>query len=261
MSADSAHQLAILRAKVMLALLNNSKISGLNDYYVSEKDLKSGEVISSVYREYSKIASTLTFNNTDFTVEEEVLTNSGEAIILASLTTSNRLTVDTTTINCLAEVSGSHLLRNEKHTTTSRFELTGGWNKPAPGIYFNYIVKKNNRQIKILSDFSGAGLRENNATLSYKSSNDSSINPGDPTQLSCTMQHGLWYAYAHLTLQKIVLDFNESNVVQSSLNDQHTRVNQNINRVLIQKNLSFKLETLEINNNKLYLNLNQLTHN
>jgi len=262
MSADSAHQLAVLRTKVILALMNNSKISGLNDYYISEKDLKSGEIISSVYREYSKIASTLTFNNTDFAVEEEVYTNNGEAIILASLHKNNPHSDDTTTINCLAEVSVSHVKRNNKHSTTSRTELMGDEKGKLKNLsnYFYYVVKNNNKQIKMISYFTGVTLPGCSDIITYKS-NSTQTNTNDTTKLSCTLQYGLWYAYSYLTLQKIVLDFKDSNVNLSSLTDQHTLVNQNINRVLINKVLSFKIGSLEISNNKLYLDLDHLTQN
>jgi len=256
MTADSARLLAILRAKAILAIMNHSKISGLTDYYISEKDLKSGEVLSSVYQEFNKIISDFTFNIADFTIEKEAFTNNGEHIVLASLNTTPQASNDSVTIKSLAEVSVSYIKRNNKHSTTSRTELMGDEKETPKNLNnnFYYVVKNSNKQIKILSNFNEIAVPNAGEIMTYKTpTNQVSID--DTSRLSCTLQHGLWHAFSYLILKKVVLDFQDSSVDMSSLSDNHTLVKQNINRVLNQKEVSFKMLGLEIKNNLLYLDL------
>ncbi|MDY0076266.1 MAG: hypothetical protein RBR87_03235 [Bacteroidales bacterium] len=256
MTADSARLLAILRAKAILAIMNHSKVSGLTDYYISEKDLKSGEVLSSVYQEFNKIISDFTFNVTGFTIEKEAFTNHGEHIILASLNTAPQTSNDSVTIKSLAEVSVSYIKRNNKHSTTSRTELMGDEKEKSKNLNnsFYYLVKHSNKQIKILSNFNEREVTNFGEIMTYKTpTNQVSIN--DPSRLSCTLQHGLWHAFSYLILKKVVLDFQDSNIYISSLSDNYTQIKQNINRVLNQKEVSFKMLGLAIKNNLLYLDL------
>jgi hypothetical protein len=260
MSTDSAHQLAVLRAKTICAIISNSKITGLCDYYINEKDIKSGEVISSVYHEFNKIVCTLTYNSADFTIEQEVITDHGEAIVLVSLRKREILSGDTTMINCLAEVSGSHVKRNNKHSTTSRIEMMGAEKNNTMNLnnYFYYVVKNNHKQMKILSEFSGNPLAGVRQIMTYKPNNNNSI-LHDTARISCTLQYGLWHAFCSVLLHKLVLSFQESSAEQSSLSDQHTSIMQNINRILTQKEVAFGIDGLQIQNNNLYLDLDYVT--
>ncbi len=261
MSKDSARQLAILRAKAICALFTKSKMNGLVDYYVSEKDLKRGNAISSVYMEFNKIVSSVTFNEDDFTILKETFSVNNEAIILASLRLGKEISDDNAiTINCLAEVSSSRMKKNNKYSTTSRMELMTVEKDSVENLYnhFYYIVKNRNKQIRILSNFLGNQLPENTALMTYKES-DVYENSKEKLELSCTLQHGLWHALSTVLLQTLVLDFQESDVKQTSMGDQYVEVTQNLNRLLTQKEVSFRIKSLHIQNNTLQIETDFIT--
>ena len=254
MTKDTAYQLAVLRAKTMCAIITNSKMNGLSDYYISEKDLNNGDIISSVYREFNKIVCNISFNDADFTIVKDTFTINNEAIVLASLRLGNILSANKITVDCLAEVSSSHMKKNRKNSSTARTELmaTEVTYSIPENSYFYYVVKRSNKQIKIISDFLGVSLPSNTDLMTYQSS-EINENIDKMTNVSCTLQHGLWHALSTVLLQTLVLEFQESDVAQSGLSEQHSNLSQNINRLHSKKEVSLRLKALQIQNNNLQL--------
>ena len=254
MSKDSAYLLATLRAKAVLSVIIDSKIQWLTDYYTSEKDAGSGEAtLSSVYKEFNKITSTLSFNPDDFKIVSDTFTANNEAIVLASLRTGNRLSGKTESINCLSEVSSSYPNKNDKYFSTSRTEMRAG-EKYASGEarnYFYYVVKKHNKQLKISSVFSGAPIPGNANRMTYQS-DEHFTGTEELSSPSCALQNGLWYAFSSVLLQALVLDPG-SEVNQSSMDDHYSELSQTIIRVSGRKEVSLKLGGLHVKNNTLYL--------
>jgi len=256
MRKDSAFRLAVLRAKAVMALMINSKIIGLADYYVSEKDTKSGDIFSSDYSEFNKITGVLHFNPKDFKIVEDTFSVNNEAIVLASMHLGRKLSNDSTSVNCLCEVSGSHKKKNDKYFTTSRTEIRAGEKDSlkSSGNYFYYIMKKSNKQTLNLSYFSGVPISCNTELMTYYPS-EKYPDSLDITNLSCTLQNGLWYAFSSDLLQALVLTLQESNVKQGSLDDKYPSGVQNINRIFSQKEISIRLKGLRVQNNKLFASL------
>jgi hypothetical protein len=254
MEKDSAFQLACLRSKAILAILTNSKLEGINDYYINEKDIKSGDIISSVYQEFNKLKGKLSFNDADFSIVEEAFTANNEAIVLSSLHIDRKSGNDLTNINCFAEISSSNVKKNNKYSTSSRIELIAGEqsNLKNSSSHFYYVIKNSNKNSKILSDFLGVRVSSDSNLMTYKS-NDINGAGKENDVYSCSLQHGLWHAFTTVLLQTIVLDFNESYTKQSGLSDDYTKLTQNINRVLSQKEISMRINGLHIKNNTLYL--------
>lgn len=254
MDEGPAFQLACLRSKAVLAILTKSTLDGLTDYYINEKELKSGDIISSVYKEFNKLKGELSFNPSDFTIVEETYTANNEAIVLSSLRLNKKLSVDSITIRCMAEISGSHIKKNNKYSSASVIQLMAEEQNFSKNLYnnFYYAVKNSNKKILILSEFSGSSLYTNAHFMSYQSSNIKD-DTNEDTGYSYTLQHGLWHAYSALLLQTLVVDLNESYTEQSGLSDDYTKLSQNINRVLSQKEISLRICGFRIQNNTLYL--------
>jgi hypothetical protein len=252
MTKDSAFRLATLRAKAILCLLNETNISGLTDYYISEKNLDDGNIISSTYREFYKIVSSLTVNQSDFTIVNDTFTANNEAIILLSLRPGSELTEDSLTIRTYSEVSGTHNKKNNKYSTTARMELTAGELGPDKKAtnYFQYIVKKYNKKAKIISNYSGATISCNTDAMTYQT-NFISSEEGESFDLSYTLQKGLWFAFSSVLLETLVVNYNDTNAKQSGLYDQYNELSQNLNRTLSRKNISLRLKGLLIENNNL----------
>jgi len=254
MNKDSAYLLATLRAKAVLSVIIHSKIQWLTDYYTNEKDTKTSKPsISSVYKEFNKLTSTLSFDPDDFKIVHDTFTANNEAIVLASLRPGNKSSRRTTTIDCLSEVSISYPNKNDKYFSTSRTEMRAGekYGSGNPKDYFYYVVKKHNKQLKISSVFSGAVIPGIANRMTYQSDKYYS-GTEDISSPSCALQNGLWYAFSSVLLQSLVLN-DGSEVNQSSMDDHFSQVSQTIIRVSGEKTASVKLEGLHVKNNILYL--------
>ena len=253
MNIDSAYMLATLRGKAMCALLSSSKISGLSDYFIEEKDLQSGDIISSVFKEFNKIESGVSFNNSDFSVVNDTLTNNNEVIVLVSLRLNNMLLDDTTNIQCVGELSSSYIKRNKRTSNTYRADFyaeeRSSFEKSDNHCFF--IVKKKDDQLAFKSYYLGNQVPVNQNTMSYFSNTIK----GDSTLPSCELDRGLWYALSSVLLQSYVLNFHGSDVIQSGMTDNYTKISQDISRVLSTKEMSARLLGIVIKNNTLYLNI------
>jgi len=251
----SALRLATLRAKALFALLTHSSIRGMSDYYVNDKDIKTGEVTASVYQEYSNIIGKIIFNNKDFVVLKDTVTYYKEAIVLAALHLGRALSADTTRVQVLGEISGSFTVRNNKRSVISRVELSSlESNKTNQNHHpFYFIAKKYNNQLKIISDYSGFKLSDNSGPVFYQGSEKDARSPGKKVRISNTLYYGLWYALCSSLLKTLVFESQGSHAHVAGMNNHYTRLMQNINRILSEKTVSMRLTGLHIYNNKLQL--------
>ena len=262
MRKDSALLLATLRAKALCSLLTHSAIHGMSDYYVNDKDIKTREITASVYQEYSNIESKITFNNNDFVVLKDTLTFYKEAIVLASLRLGRALSTDTTMIQGQGEVSGTFTVRNNKRSVISRMELAFKEYDPTKptGSSFYYTAKKYNKQMKIISDYSGIKLQDNPALVFYQATaNDT--HSGKKVPISNTLQYGLWYAYYSSLMRTLVFESQGANTNVTGMADHYTHLLQNINRILNEKTVSMRLTGLHIYNNTLQLKYHFINYN
>ncbi len=254
MSKDSALSLATLRAKALCALLTHSSIQSISDYYVNDKNIKTGEVTASVYREYSRTIGKITFNNKYFVVLKDTITFYKEAIVLASLRLGKPLSADTTLVEVLAEISGSHIVQNNKSTVISRIELISiEKNKARQKRHsFSFIVKKYNNQLKVVSDYSGLKIPVDRVPVFYRNSEETAPQ-GKSIRISSTLYHGLWYALCSSLLKTLAFESQGDHVNVAGMDDHYTRLTQNINRILSEKTVSMRLTGLHIYSNTLQL--------
>jgi len=254
MQKDSAIRLATLRAKALCALLTHSYIRGMSDYYVNDKNIKTGEVTASVYQEYSNIIGKITFNNKDFVVLKDTVTYYKEAIVLAALRLGRVLSSDTTMVEVLGEISGSFTVRNNKRSVISRVEFSSmEKNKINQNHHpFHFIAKKYNNQLKIISDYSGFKLSDNSVPVFYQGS-EKDAHQGKKVRISNTLYYGLWYALCSSLLKTLVFENQGTQAHVAGMSDHYTRLTQNINRILSEKTVSMRLTGLHIYNNTLQL--------
>ncbi len=254
MQQDSALLLAIIRAKALCALLNNVTMNGLSDYFIEEKDLANGDILSSVYKEFNKMESNLLYNQDNFKILEKTFTNNGESIVLVSIDISQPNIVDTASINCLVELSSSHIVKNNKKTLTYRSDIfaLNKLSKDNSRDNFYYVIKKKDKQLATKSFYYGSPISQNNSLMSYNSTNSDS---NDELALTCSLEQGLWHAISSILLQTYTLNFNENNVIQSGMTDNHVKVSKDINRILSSKELSAHLLGLNIQSNILKLDI------
>ncbi|MCK9450416.1 MAG: hypothetical protein M0Q90_01890 [Bacteroidales bacterium] len=256
MDRDAAMSLAIHRAKAVCMLQLNTEMSGLFDYYISEKDLNSGNIISSVYNDFNRISSDYRFNTIDFNIINDTFTNNNEAIVLASMIIrkNNFPIADPSSMNCSIEVSTSTIRKNSKKTNTSRADFIAFEknHQNENDTLFHYIAKQLDKKAAQQSFFEGKLLPTYSGVLTYQPKNELSVK--DTLYLpEFTLEKGVWHAYFLGIVQSLILDFNESDVSHSAMTDEHTKTTQNLNRVLSHKSTSFRIKRLLIKNNKLQI--------
>ena len=254
MNKDSAYLLATLRAKAVLSILIDSKIQWLTDYYTNEKAEGSNKsTISSIYKEFTKLTSSLSFNPDDFKIVRDTFTTNNEAIILASLRPDSKPSGKAVTVDCLSEMSISYPNKDDKYFSTSRTEIRAGekYGSGNPQDYFYYVAKRHNKQLKISSVFSGDPIPFSPNRMTYQS-DEHFTGEEEFSGPSCTLRNGLWYAFSSVLLQTLVLE-SGTEVNQSAMDDNFSKLSQSIIRVSGKKEASLILEGLHVKNNTLYL--------
>lgn len=260
MKQDTAKLLAILRAKAVCSFLVNSNVNGLADYYSSEKDLNSGVLNSSVYKEFNEFISFINIDDDNFNVLKEVYTKNQEYIVLVKLNIKEKPKNLSTSIKCLADISRYYTNRNSKYSSTVRMEIMIGEQESnsKENNYTDYIVKNINNSVKIISIFSYRNQVSSSNLMTYMSS-DSVVENSEKKDVSCTLQHGLWHALFTVIFGSIEENILESDAEIYSFGMQHSEVKQNLNRVLSDKCVSFRLKQFYINHNTLFLKTRFIT--
>ncbi len=254
MQKDSAIALATLRAKALLALFMHSDIKGSSDYFISNKNLKTGEITASKYNEYTKIIGKIAFNNTDFKIRRDTFTFYKEAIVLASLHLAKPLSADSSLVACLGNVLGSYTTDKGKHAVLSRTELFSKAynNNISTASIMDYIVKRVNRQIKIKSIYDRKQLPATSLPVFYQASPGDSL-PGEKSVISNTLRYGLWNALSNSIICTLAYESKGDKARVSGLNDHYNQTLRDLTRIITSKTVSMRLTGLEVHNNTLQI--------
>ncbi len=253
MQKDSALALATLRAKALLPLLAHSDINGISDYFISDKDIKTGEITASKYNEYTKIFAKKTFNDKNFKVLRDTFTFYKEAIVLASLHLAKPLSSDSSFVVCVGDVSGSYTTYNAKHTVHSRTELVSKeYDNSSATRQLDHIVKRVNHQQKISSFYGEKQLPEISLPVFYQASPGDSL-PGEKSVIANTLRYGLWNALCNTIICTLAYESKGNKANVSGLNDHYNQTLRDLTRIITTNTVSMRLTGLEVHNNTLQI--------
>lgn len=253
MEKDSAFNLAVFRAKALIALMSSAQITGITDFFESVKKSKNKH---SLYREYYNITTEEYCDSSDFRIIRDTLLSDNEAVVLLSWNKpQERQSKRHSSIKAEVDVYGKYTgSDNYINTKLSRldavFSLKNNLKKDT-GTY-KYLVRNYNKGISIVSGFREKGIMLEGVSLKYFS--DSAKDETEETVFSpVTLKNGLWYGLFLSVVRSIVLKSQSESVNLKSVSDKVEEGSKELVRVLSTNRVSVVINDLRIENNRLII--------
>ena len=259
MEKEKAFQLAELRAKAIIAMFFQSKVTFIIDNYSNERIAENRDEFITRYENLFSIVSALSASPANIEIVNKEYTSFGEALLLIKF--SPRITEEHAD-RILLEIN-SYEVERQKYNTfeiEEKFDLTGSFAGPvndSSKTNFYYSFHSLNNLFEISSKYMGEEYQFPYYSFKYQgqSMEDNTI---FETSINNKLNYGLWKAYIETLVQKI---FNMSlafAVDIKRVGDDYTSESQDFSREVSEANMSFRLNKFYIYNNRLSLEIDYL---
>lgn len=247
MDSVSAVELAVLRAKTIYALLNNSKIKNVTDYY-SNLQTQTNE---NMFEYYSQIFAN--YNVGDENIIKLFYTKYKEAVVLVKIQKyyTTFLPKDSISLDCELYKMDMNMEYGTQYE--SMFDIKTKNNNQDSCISSHYVLTEVNNNSEISTKYNNNKLTIPNYYFNYIKSTNNSV------QLKAG--NGLWKEYIKSILLKI-LNLSQINSVKiKTLAENYSSIYEKMTREISNNNLQFNIDAIKILNNKLDVKLSRLTQN
>jgi hypothetical protein len=247
---------AIIRAKLVTALLINSEINNSKENYSNFKEVQNTSDKTAKFIRYQIVKSNLNFDESQFQIIDSYVTNSGEKIILMAFTPDN------SSISKECQLKANINLMQTEYNIRTKFQDTKlihceqsitNLNNEEQAIYKLY---KMDEASEIVSTLNNDTI--NNATYYCKYLLHDAVSV--PEHLVKTkLYYGLWKAFFESLMIQLTTYISSNDIVMQTLNDDYRNengnINQSINHQLQNQNFSGKIIHIFISENELTLQI------
>ncbi|MBE9467174.1 MAG: hypothetical protein IMY72_02490 [Bacteroidetes bacterium] len=244
MDSADATELAIIRAKSIVALLNNSNIRNVTDYYSNLKSYAS----ENMFEYYSQI-------HASFKVGKDSIVNSfytkyNEAIvrIRIPLLETNTTNYDFITFDCKLYKMDMNMEYGSQYE--AMYEIDANKYNVDTCISSHYILTEVNSNTDILAEYQNNKISIPNYYFNYK------ILISDSASNQLMADNGLWKEYIKSILLK-VLNLSQINSVKlKTVAEDYSSIYEKMMREISNNNLQFNVDNIQVIDNKLNVELN-----
>ena len=257
MEEDNAFKLAELRAKSILSLLLQPAVTGITDNFSNERIKANADEFTTKYVNYFRILSKLSVHQENFEIVERFFTSFNEAIVLLKYNKSVPLTDVTDSIIVVVDVYQAERQKYNKFEMEEKYEITGKFINDTCVENFYYSFQALNNLFEITSNFNKEEIKFPYMNFRYQGQNQGQsfeFNNSAGNKLN----YGLWKSFMETILQEIIIMSQYGSVAIKQVGDDFTSINQNLSREISEASLSFKINSIEINNNRLSVNMDYL---
>jgi hypothetical protein len=251
-----AYKQAVLRAKAIFALVNQSTISNIADDYTNLHESGNQATYETKFQDFTLTKSLINYNNQNITVIDTFYTKYNEGIVLIEFAFTNSLSPDT------LEVKGEHLQifteRGNRKEKIEFFNLSVKDSKNANDSSANslqYNFRKVNRNYDIVSQYGSKMIDFPDRSFNYQSTIDFVKDSTDTDFQAHSLALGLWNAYLCGILNNITqLSKLLASHVKNS-NDFYTLKNEGLIRTVARSKARFEINKFKLIKNQIYIDL------
>jgi hypothetical protein len=236
---------AVFRALYLASLMTGTSVSNLVDNYSEDTENKSSHV-SGQYVDYFELNSQVPFDISDVTIVKEQFTEFGECIVMIKIPASSasKPVLSFKTVGMITEFG-----KNGVYECNSRIEFSGQSTKGD----FRYICRSVNGLVDAESYYNNEALSLNTVKLKYKQPE-----PADMQNIQGSRaDRGLWNACLTAVLKALTLELRMLPAQLKSTSDNYTGKTEILNREATGGNLTFRLDQVFLNDNKIWAVLDQ----
>ena len=261
MEASEALQLAVLRAKIISALLIQPKISSITDNYSTEKQSTTSDQFTTKYVNYYRILASLNGSPGQFELIDQYVTSFNETIVLMKY--YNSIAHGSVVDSVMLKIDYYQAERQRKN----RFEfeekcevygLSKQNNSDEEINLFYYYFRAVNQFYEIVSRYNGEDLDFPRNIFRYQGLAGSDMKKEDNLNFSYKLTYGLWKAYLEALLQSFTVANVNSGISVGSLGDTYSSTMHNLSREVSESDPVFRIKGFEVNNNRLSVILNRM---
>ena len=253
-SAEAGRIQAILRAEVLMCLMNESIVSNLTDHYTSEFVPPGENAYGAKYTEYYHIGLHAVLDTSSYKILDEYRTDFGESLILLvckpDLPAS---TLNGKEINARFEVLINEFEKENTYELNSLYHLEAQSQLGEEIHKLDYTSRGINQFFDFSSKIDSQTFPSSDKALKYKST----VNTAG-TQSGIRLNFGLWHAYQTSILNALFEMIKKSSAEVSTLSDNYYRKMQNLDREIILVKTSFRPTCPVISDNRLSATLKDL---
>lgn len=259
MEVHEAMRLAILRAKIIMALLLKAELSSITDNYTKENEISNSSHFVTKYVNYYRLLASTKSAPEQFQVANQYITSFGETIVLMKYSPSVAIgnVVDSLMLKIDLYVAERQLKNRFEFEEKCEMYGLSKQNKNTGEInIFYYFYNAVNQFYEIVSRFNGNEIDFPQNLFRYQMLGNSN-QVEEYNAFSYKLTYGLWKAYLESILQFYTTATIKSDQEISQLDDQYLSSSQNISREIVETDHTFALQGLRISNNRLSVILKQ----
>lgn len=260
MDRDTAFQLAELRAKTVLALMNHPVVSSITDNFAKDKSVIQTDEFTTKYENLYKIESSIETAAGTVEIVDSCFTSFGEAIVLIKHSCTEGVSEKAEQISVSISAYQVERQKQNKFEMEELLKMNGSALSSIDKRSFDkysYSCSSLNNLFEIESTFNDKEILFSYLFYRYTMVDDT-VNSDFAGNEDEKLSYGLWKAYAQLITQKIIA-LSQSFVVNvKQVGDQYSSENKSLSREISEANPSFRLNRVDINNNFLTVDMDYL---
>jgi hypothetical protein len=245
LDSSIARSQAASRAIYIASLMSNTAVSNLVDNYAEDAQKKTSQV-SGQYVDYFELTSSNQLDISDVRVVQEEFTSFGECIVMVEIPSSSteKPVSHFKTVGMLKEFE-----KDGAFECNSRIELTAR----SPEMQSRYVSRSVGGLIDVESYMDDNQLILNTNKLKYKQ-----YSPSEKQSIQgAPADRGLWNAYLTAVLKALTVELRLLPAQMKSTSDNYPGKTEILNREATGGNLTFRINQVFINNNKVWAILDQ----
>lgn len=260
MDEAEGFQLACLRAKTIIAVLQHPRIAGMTDNFTNEETESRTDEFVTKYENLYNIESLVTISEINFEVINRHHTAFGETIVLMRFTTGDS---DPCTDTLFVQASAYEVERQKMNFFESedRYEISGKYSHKTDSNILNnfcYSFKSLNNLVEIESIVGAKSHRFPYAVFRYAVAGGDTLKAPAVDYTFQKLNYGLWKTYFQSVIERIALLSQPLSGNLKRVTDDYSQRNQNLSRELSESQPSFLIRDIQIRNNCLALELDYL---
>jgi hypothetical protein len=260
MEKKAGFQLAMIRAKCLIALMIHPVVASLTDNFAKEKSDDRSDEFTTKYENLYRIDSSVEAPEGAFEIADSCINSFGEAIVLLRYHLNFINPADLELISVSVDAYQVERQKQNQFETQERLNMCGSTvslNDTSQKETFNYSCISYNNLCEIESQINNHEIQVPYLYFRYAVKNNSTTT-GDENNGSEKLSYGLWKAIAEQIIQKIILLSQPFAANIKQLGDQYSTENKSLSREISEAHPSFKLINLNISNNYLAVDMDYL---
>lgn len=241
-----SYQLALLRGKMLLTLLNKPEVGVITDNFTSEQNNSNSAKYSTRYAGFFNLKAELTIDTANLKIEAYNISSFNELVILLSysLNSSNQES---------HVISEANLYQNERQKQVS-FDNEGKFSMKAVEKMNSQENRSTSYEVVLLNKTADIQtiLNEQSILFPYRNYRYVSESVIDNEEfVGSKLTFGLWKAFSESLLKEICLISQNNDVEIKQVDDNYNEGKQSLSREILISNTGFRLQGISVNDNML----------